>query len=192
MNTYFFRKMKSLEVWQVPYKRRKLETETRGRHVKIKADSGLCIYKPRDLKDRQQSPEAGGEACHRPSHSPQERSVLQTPWSLTFSLLNCETINFYCLKRDTQFVLLYYCSFSKLMYWVIHHFPIVCVCKTVYLTKKCHRNTTSSTTGAWLDALWHIHTTEHCAFEKKDVESYLTTRKDFYSRLLNETKLDTQ
>ena len=47
-------------------------------------------------------------------------------------------------------------------------------------------------TGAWLNALGHIQTTEHCAFKKKDIETYLTTRKDFYSRLLNEIKLDTQ
>lgn len=72
--------------------------------------------------------------------------------------------NKFLLFKDTQFVLLYYRSFSKLMYWVIHHFPIVCVCKTVYLTKKCHRNTKSSMTGAWLNAPWHIHTTEHGAF----------------------------
>ena len=79
---------------------------------RLKSESiPLFFYRPRNTKDGQQKPEAKenriGSCCL------QKKPVLLKHWS--FSLQNCETVNFCCLNHSI--VVLCYDRASKLLQW---------------------------------------------------------------------------
>lgn len=65
------------------------------------------MYKPRNVKDCQQTLESRREVWNRFSLTePQEEPTLPTFWFWTSSLQNGEAINFYCFSNN-RFVVLY-------------------------------------------------------------------------------------